>query len=271
MTNHATTTPTIQIGSTSISQDAEGRFSLNDLHRAAGGEERHRPNYFLEIKQTKELIDAIDEGNLTAGFPAVKTKEGRYGGSFAVKEIVYAYANWISPAFYLKMIRAFDAMVMQGAATPTNTPTKTAIQPTKEFKALFSVARLIGLDRNAAAISANIGTRKLTGVDTLALMDHVHLTNEQQELYFTPTELSARIDLSAVKFNKLLEKAGLQQRQGDKWEPTGEGLKYCRVMDTGKRHSDGTMVQQVKWSERVLDRVRPLLVSLVAVGSEEGK
>lgn len=42
-----------------IRQDAEGRFSLNDLHKASGGLKRHSPNYWLENQQTQELIEEI--------------------------------------------------------------------------------------------------------------------------------------------------------------------------------------------------------------------
>lgn len=93
------------IADTKIRQDSKGRYSLNDLHRAAGGEQKHRPKYWLSNEQAKELVAEIEKG----GIPPIVAKQGL--GTFVCKELVYAYAMWISAAFHLKVIRTFDDAV----------------------------------------------------------------------------------------------------------------------------------------------------------------
>lgn len=92
------------IANTGIKQDEQGRYCLNDLHRAAGGEARHKPSEWLRNKQTVELVSELE----IAGIPAIESKQ--QVGTFVAKELVYSYAMWISPSFNLKVIRAYDAM-----------------------------------------------------------------------------------------------------------------------------------------------------------------
>ena len=40
---------------------------------------------------------------------------------------------------------------------------------------------------------------------------------------------------------------------GEHWVPTDQGSKFSRIFDTGKRHGNGTPVQQIKWTKDVLD------------------
>ncbi|WP_228256855.1 MULTISPECIES: KilA-N domain-containing protein [Acinetobacter] len=110
------------IGEFTIRQDEDGRFCLNDLHKASGGADKHQPAYFMRNKQTNDLILEINnsanlqslENDRSANLHiAFKKIEGAKGGTFVVKELVYAYAMWISPKFHLMVIRAYDSLVME--------------------------------------------------------------------------------------------------------------------------------------------------------------
>ncbi|ELV8647946.1 KilA-N domain-containing protein [Vibrio fluvialis] len=87
----------------------DGLYSLNDLHRASGGKQTHKPANFARLDTTKELIDEINRcSDLSI---AISTNRGgKNQGTWVCKELVYAYAMWISPKFHLNVIRAFDSM-----------------------------------------------------------------------------------------------------------------------------------------------------------------
>lgn len=96
------------ISTTAIRQDHEGRYSLNDLHRASGGEEKHSPNRWTRTDGYQGLVSELTPE--MAFDPAVSIRGGSAPGTFVCKELVYAYAMWISPAFQLRVIRAFDSL-----------------------------------------------------------------------------------------------------------------------------------------------------------------
>ncbi|HEV2681537.1 MAG TPA: KilA-N domain-containing protein, partial [Rhodanobacter sp.] len=99
----------IVIGTTSVRLDSAGRFSLNDLHLAAGGQHKHRPSFWLQNKQAQEIIaDRLISGN--PELPPVAAQRGRYGGTWAIKPLVYSYAMWVSPRFHNQVVDAYDAM-----------------------------------------------------------------------------------------------------------------------------------------------------------------
>lgn len=113
------------IGEFCIRQDDDGRYCLNDLHKASGGNKKHQLSNFLRTDQTKELIAEIDHfldigstnfdrtSNMSIDQKALNViKGGLKQGTYAVKEMVYAYAMWISAKFHLMVIRAYDALVM---------------------------------------------------------------------------------------------------------------------------------------------------------------
>lgn len=133
------------------------------------------------------------------------------------------------------------------------------VAPSNNFNALYSVMRTIGLDNNAAAISANQAVLKVSGVNLLELTGQTHLLAARQERWYTPTQLGQMCSptMPPKNFNLLLAAHNLQVRVGDSWVALEAGEEYSRLFDTGKRRGNGTPVLQLKWSSRVLDIVSP--------------
>lgn len=98
----------------------ESLYSLNDLHKASGGQDKHRPAFFVRNQEVKELANEIMQcANLHSDQVIRKVNGGHNRGTYACKEIVYRYAMWISPKFALAVIRVFDAYVT-GKLQPQN-------------------------------------------------------------------------------------------------------------------------------------------------------
>ncbi|WP_368045698.1 KilA-N domain-containing protein [Salmonella enterica] len=56
---------------------------------AAGENSNDRLSLWKDLDSTKEF--------LIPGNPGIKSKAGRYGGTWGIEQVVYAYASWISP------------------------------------------------------------------------------------------------------------------------------------------------------------------------------
>jgi hypothetical protein len=89
---------TITIFDTTIRQDADGRFCLNDLHKAAmangQAQKDHNPARFLRNDGIKEFVSLLDNNGVT---DLIKIIKGRgITGTYASKEIAIQYMKWIA-------------------------------------------------------------------------------------------------------------------------------------------------------------------------------
>ncbi|WP_052370526.1 KilA-N domain-containing protein [Chromobacterium haemolyticum] len=112
--------PSMSLGSFDIRQDAEGRYCLNDLQKAAtiGDARSSRTleiNEYMRRPETAALIRELENTGKSRN-KAVCTIRGRNGGTYVSKELVYAYAMWISPQLHLEVIRKFDEVQTYGIA-----------------------------------------------------------------------------------------------------------------------------------------------------------
>jgi len=112
------------IDGVSVRQYSETHFCLNDLQKAAvsADAEKRSPRSmevyeFMRRPETLALVELLEkETTGNSRIIPVITIAGRNGGTFVCKELVYAYAMWISAAFHLKVIRTFDAVSTQSGS-----------------------------------------------------------------------------------------------------------------------------------------------------------
>ena len=177
----------IQISNVSIRQH-NGLYSLNDLHRAAGGENRHKPSLWTSNQQTIELIKEVEK----AGNPAILSKQGL--GTFVCKELVIHYGMWISPSFSLQVIRTFLAVQEQGSLKLSQTTTD---QRTPLRQAVSALVGLRGIDYSTAYKMVHqrfgVGAIEEIPVDLLpAAVEYVHRLTLTGEVLDAPIQFSQR-------------------------------------------------------------------------------
>jgi hypothetical protein len=125
------------INSTEITKDEHGRFSLNDLHRAAGGLNKHKPSLFYRSGSFNEFVEIL-KAQKRAIEPIVK-KKGRYnGGTWVCKELVYKYAMWVNVEFELNVIQTFDSIINN-------------VNPPSSMAALNELTKKIESDKQVAS------------------------------------------------------------------------------------------------------------------------
>ncbi|EJU9702888.1 KilA-N domain-containing protein [Escherichia coli] len=214
-----------------VRRDAYGRYSLNDLHRAAGGEQKNRPKYWLSNKQTCELIEQLfTEGGippLEQNQPVSVINGGNNQGTYVCKELVYAYAMWISPSFHLKVIRTFDMV--------TSAPEKLSGQAADKMQAgvilLDFMRRELNLS-NSSVLGACQKLQEAVGLPNLAPRYAIDAPADAPDGSSRPT-----LSLSA-----LLKQYGIGSTRAHTALVLGENILSC---DTEKSIRERFSVYQV--------------------------
>lgn len=125
------------INQTEITQDSNGRFSLNDLHKAAGGLKKHEPYKFYRSSGFDDVVKVLKHQN--RGFEPIEKIRGRYnGGTWVCKELVYKYAMWVNAEFEVKVIQTFDKL-------------SKGINPPSSVEALNKLTAKIESDKDVAS------------------------------------------------------------------------------------------------------------------------
>ncbi|EER5245917.1 KilA-N domain-containing protein, partial [Escherichia coli] len=156
------------IDGVSVRQYFESNYCLNDLQKAAllaAGENRSSRSLevheFMRRPETKALVELLEEETTgdSRSIPVI-TIQGRNGGTYVCKELVYAYAMWISPAFSLKVIRTFDALHNSSPEETTSDKIKSGVI------LLESAAKTLNLS-NSSKLGAYQKLSKVAGLPEL--------------------------------------------------------------------------------------------------------
>lgn len=138
----------------------------------------------------------------------------------------------------------------------------------RDFDAYHHLARAFGLEGNQALLKADKAIKKLHNISPMALLE-IELKSPDNEALLIATEIGKKLDppISAKNVNLHLAAMGFQERVEYRtgkfeWRLTEKGKAYGSYLDTGKVHSNGTPIQQIKWKESILPLIQKYLISL---------
>lgn len=132
-----------------------------------------------------------------------------------------------------------------------------------QFEGAIKIANLLGFKGNQGLLSASRVIEESFGVNPVTLFK-AELDAPNQNRLMTPTEIGKELERisgrkhSARMVNQALLALGLQTQTAAGWEATeaakSEGLAV--LQDVGKKHSNGTPIQQLKWSREVVEQLK---------------
>lgn len=234
------------IDGVAVDQYFGGHLRLNDFQRVAilqEGEERSPRSMevyeFMRRTETQALIELLEkETTGDSRSKPVITIPGKNGGTYVCKELVYAYAMWISPKFSLKVIRAFDAAVTSQSISQSNDRMQAGIM------LLESASRLLNLS-NSSKLGAYQKLQDFAGIPNLMPTYAIDAPSDSVDGSSRPTmSLSAilkehSIPVSPQEAYRRLEEIGIVEHRSRRstsraakggvkqfWAVTTKGLAY---------------------------------------------
>lgn len=235
----------ISIAGVEIRRDTEGRYSLNDLHKAAGNKDRHAPALWLRNQQTKDLVMEITD----IRNPISVVRGGITQGTFVCKELVYAYAMWISPKFHLQVIRAYDQMIREDRLAAMRSEPVSSSKVAGELALAECYARMLRPSASSQlhmlqqiAENNQLDSSFLPSYTVDAPTDNLS-GNSLPTAPLTDLLKEKGVGMGAAAYNRLLQRAGMlekRRRNSSKsktgykefWSVTTEGLIYGKNITT---------------------------------------
>jgi hypothetical protein len=103
---------TLAVFDTTVHLDGEGRFSLNDIHRAAMAKglatKSQRPGDFTRNQDVKRYVAEL---NVNAQICVIKKVAGKHGGTYAARALALRYAAWIDKRVETEIYRTIERVI----------------------------------------------------------------------------------------------------------------------------------------------------------------
>lgn len=144
---------------------------------------------------------------------------------------------------YIKRFNEMEQALRNGAQVQH----QVGYSPRELLDAAELIYQSAGLEGNQLTLALDKANTAITGKSLLALGD-VQLIAPTQERLLNPTELGKSLGLGPRAVNSRLQSKGYQIKGVAGWELTEKGKALGGVyLDTGKKHSSGAPVRQIKW------------------------
>jgi Rha family phage regulatory protein len=144
-----------------------------------------------------------------------------------------------------KYIEAFDRMeqIIAGRSIKSTNPDVEAFVSLQSY---LGMAALLGASTSLSRAMAVQHINRTYNLDLKPLL--AGNVSDIQEPLIIATEIGKLYGVSACVMNRVLARLELQAKIEKHWELTDLGKEHGGVyVDTGKKHSNGTSVQQIKW------------------------
>jgi hypothetical protein len=255
-TNNMRNTNTINsncpvIAGISITTDKEGRYNLNALHKASGGEKKNNPSYWLSLQGTQELILELEQqlSDAEISVSVVQSiKGGLNQGTFAHELLAVSYAGWISPKFQLMVNQVF-LDYKKGELKNIQKPFKSYLPEYRQAKAIeLSVRALDKMFSNLPHLSEQ--SKQAIYADTINPIagKNVIPLPKLENKTFSASEVGDLLGVSSNKIGRIANKLNL------KTEDYG-----IFVLD--KSRSSDKQVETFRYNEKAIDVIKNHLIN----------
>jgi hypothetical protein len=218
-----------------------------------------------KLDSTKEYLEALQNKNYSNQnntYKYVESNTGNLGdnsGTWVHRKVALRLAQWLSPDFAIQVDDWVEELLTTGTVS-LNSPVEKQPELSVEIDIIAKCLSIANL--NPALISGivlNHTADRLPQTRNAVKEAHKLLAATTPcDVLLTPTAIGERLDISAIRVNRLLTSMGMQtpnpsaKKSDPKYFATAKGKQYSQnTIATGI--TDNTSFQHLKWNEEILE------------------